>query len=173
MLDHRLARALRQGPEGAGVEVGRCAGGRECRAQAVDVDHAPDRRSSGGRVAKVASRLGGCSGADASPTSSSGSSTSSSARTPTPCAASPRRAGASCDADEEDATEAFGDYLDEVGWAAEELRDIRDGYAGTLDDAATSAYFGAYHKAVRRRFPELYDAYRHDEDLAGGVDEDD
>ena len=76
-------------------------------------------------------------------------------------------------ADEEDATEAFGDYLDEVGWAAEELRDIRDGYAGTLDAAATSAYFGAYGKAVRRRYPELYDAYRHDEDLAGGVEDDD
>ena len=76
-------------------------------------------------------------------------------------------------ADEEDATEAFGDYLDEVGWAAEELREIRDGYSGTLDAAATSAYFGAYGKAVRRRYPELYDAYRRDEDLAGGVDEDD
>ena len=69
--------------------------------------------------------------------------------------------------------EAMVEHLDEVGWAAEELRDIRDGYAGTLDAAATSAYFGAYGKAVRRRYPELYDAYRHDEDLAGGVDEDD
>ena len=76
-------------------------------------------------------------------------------------------------ADEEDATEAFGDYLDEVGWAAEELREIRDGYAGTLDAAATSAYYAAYGKAVRRRFPELYDAYRHDADLAGGVDDED
>ena len=71
----------------------------------------------------------------------------------------------------EDATEAFGDYLDEVGWAAEELRALRDGYASTLDGRATRDYARAYGKAVRRRFPALYDAFARDEDLEGGVED--
>jgi hypothetical protein len=73
----------------------------------------------------------------------------------------------------EDATEAFGDYLDEVGWAAEELRALRDGFARTLEEPAARDYHRAYDKAVRRRFPALHDAFARDEDLEGEVDEED
>jgi len=76
-------------------------------------------------------------------------------------------------ADEEDATEAFGDYLDEVGWAAEELRELRDAYAGTLEGDAAREYARAYGKAVRRRFPALHDAFAHDDDLSGRLEDDD
>jgi hypothetical protein len=75
-------------------------------------------------------------------------------------------------ADEEDATEAFGDYLDEVGWAAEELRELRDAYAGSLEGDAAREYARAYGKAVRRRFPALHDAFAHDDDLTGRLEDD-
>jgi hypothetical protein len=73
----------------------------------------------------------------------------------------------------EDATEAFGDYLDEVGWAAEELRALRDGYTRTLDERAGRDYHRAYDRAVRRRFPALHDAFARDDDLEGEVDDED
>ena len=76
-------------------------------------------------------------------------------------------------ADEEDHTEAYGDYLDEVGWAAEELRELRDAYAGTLERDAAREYARAYAKAVRRRFPALHDAFAHDDDLSGRVEDED
>jgi hypothetical protein len=65
--------------------------------------------------------------------------------------------------DAEDAEETFGDYADQVEWAAEDLAALRDTYAGTLDDAAADAYRSAFARAVRRRFPAL----------AGAVEDDD
>jgi hypothetical protein len=76
------------------------------------------------------------------------------------------------EADADDATEAFGDYLDEVGWAAEELRALRDTYSGTLEPDAGRDYAQAYAKAVRRRFPALHDAFAHDDDLSGSLEDD-
>ena len=76
-------------------------------------------------------------------------------------------------ADEEDHAEAYGDYLDEVGWAAEELRELRDSYAGTLEGDAAREYVRVYGKAVRRRFPALHDAFAHDDDLSGRLEDDD
>jgi len=58
-------------------------------------------------------------------------------------------------ADREDAEEAFGDYQDRVGWAAEELAELRDAYAGSLDDEAHEAYVRAFARGVRHRFPPL------------------
>ena len=60
-------------------------------------------------------------------------------------------------ADREDAERAFGDYQDQVGWAAEELAELRDTYAATLDDNARDAYVRAFARGVRRRYPPLAD----------------
>ncbi len=55
----------------------------------------------------------------------------------------------------EGAEEAFGDYQDRVEWAAEELAELRDAYARTLDDEAGAAYVRAFARGVRRRYPPL------------------
>jgi hypothetical protein len=57
----------------------------------------------------------------------------------------------------EEAEAAFGDYQDQIGWAAEELAELRDAYAGTLDDEALDGYVRAFARGVRRRYPALAD----------------
>ena len=60
-----------------------------------------------------------------------------------------RRAGA------EDVEEAFGDWHDRVEWLCEELWELRDRYASTLDEATAREYKRSFLKAARRRFPAL------------------
>jgi hypothetical protein len=53
----------------------------------------------------------------------------------------------------DEAEEAFGDYADANGAAAEALEEMRDHYARTLEDP--DGYVRAFDKAVRRRWPAL------------------
>src|SRR4051812_41592233 len=55
----------------------------------------------------------------------------------------------------EDAAEAYGDYQDQVDWAAEELAELRDAYAQTLEGDARRDYVRAFGRGVRRRYPPL------------------
>jgi hypothetical protein len=55
----------------------------------------------------------------------------------------------------EDAEEAYGDFVDAVETATEVLADMRDRFAGTLDEDASGTYEDAFNRAVRKRWPEL------------------
>ena len=57
------------------------------------------------------------------------------------------------DADREDAEEAFGDYQLALEALKDRLTEIRDSYAGTLDDA--EAYQRAFERAAVRRWPDI------------------
>jgi len=65
------------------------------------------------------------------------------------------KAGVYEQAPREDAEEAYGDYVDVVESATEELADMRDRFARTLGDAAAEEYEESFNRAVRRRWPEL------------------
>lgn len=67
------------------------------------------------------------------------------------------------DADRDEAEAAFGDYQDEVDWAAEELIALRDAYASTLDEETAEEYRRAYLRGVRRRFGALADALQYED----------
>ena len=60
----------------------------------------------------------------------------------------------------DEAEEAYGDYMDQVEWAAEELAALRDAYAQTLDEDAAEKYVDAFDRAAARRFPRLGAAVR-------------
>ena len=60
----------------------------------------------------------------------------------------------------DDAQETFGDYQDRVDWAAQDLLELRDTYARTLDPATAEAYEKAFARGVRKRFPALAAAVR-------------
>lgn len=62
----------------------------------------------------------------------------------------------------DDDPEQFGDYQDQIDWAAEDLTGLRDTYATTLERDAEAAYRKAFAKAAGRRFPELAPAIRAD-----------
>ena len=65
----------------------------------------------------------------------------------------------------DESEEAFGDYADQVDWGAEELLELRDGYASRLDDQTRGAYHRAFLRGARRRFPPLGEAIaQHDDD---------
>jgi hypothetical protein len=55
----------------------------------------------------------------------------------------------------EEAEERYGDYADLVDAAAEQLADMRDGYAATLEESDAEAYAAAFGRAAARRFPRL------------------
>ncbi len=55
----------------------------------------------------------------------------------------------------DDAQEAYGDYQDQVDWAAQDLIALRDAYAASLDDDTAEAYGRAFSRGVRSRFPPL------------------
>jgi len=75
------------------------------------------------------------------------------------------RAGLIADADaalraydraERDEAEArYGDYLDLVETGQEELEEIRDTYAATLDEEAADEYRAYFNAAVRKRLPRF------------------
>jgi hypothetical protein len=53
-------------------------------------------------------------------------------------------------ADRDEAEELYGDYADAVDWLVEDLDDLRDRYAATLDEAAGHEYVRAFERAARR-----------------------
>ena len=55
----------------------------------------------------------------------------------------------------EEAEERYGDYLDLVETATDELGDLRDAYASTLEGEAADEYRNAFNDFVRRRLPHF------------------
>jgi len=58
-------------------------------------------------------------------------------------------------AEREEAQELWSEYLDLVEIATDELEEMRDAFAGTLDEEAADEYEAAFDRAVRKRFPIL------------------
>jgi hypothetical protein len=55
----------------------------------------------------------------------------------------------------EEAEERYGDYLDLVETATDELAARRDAYASSLDDEAADEYRVVFNDLVRRRLPQF------------------
>ena len=58
-------------------------------------------------------------------------------------------------AEREDAQERWSEYLDLIEIATEELEEMRDAFAATLEDAVADEYEAAFDRAARKRFPVL------------------
>ena len=58
-------------------------------------------------------------------------------------------------ADREDAEEIYGRFQELVEFGTETLAEIRDAYAGTLDDEAADTYIAEFNAAVHRRLPRF------------------
>ena len=58
-------------------------------------------------------------------------------------------------ADRDEAEERYGDYMDLVDEATEELADLRDHYAAALEEHAAEEYGAAFNRAVLKRFRQL------------------
>jgi hypothetical protein len=58
-------------------------------------------------------------------------------------------------ADREDAQERWSEYLDLVEIATDELEEMRDAFAATLEVDVGEEYESTFDRAVRRRFPIL------------------
>jgi hypothetical protein len=54
-----------------------------------------------------------------------------------------------------EAEERYGDYLDLVETGREELEEIRDAYAATLEEATAEEYRALFNAAVRKRLPRF------------------
>lgn len=59
------------------------------------------------------------------------------------------------EAPREHAEERYGDFLDLVETATDELIDLRENYAATLDEEAAEEYRAAFNDRVRRRLPRF------------------
>jgi hypothetical protein len=59
------------------------------------------------------------------------------------------------DADRDDAEEAYGDYGLVLDSMAEALAEIRDTYAGTLDEDTAVAYEVSFDREATKRHPHL------------------
>jgi hypothetical protein len=59
------------------------------------------------------------------------------------------------DAPRDEAEERYGDYMDLVAEGTEILGDLRDNFAGTLDERTAQKYTAAFNRAVRRRLPRF------------------
>lgn len=55
-------------------------------------------------------------------------------------------------ADRQEAEERYGDYQLVVDALAEQLYDLREAYARTLDEPAATGYRAAFDRAARKRF---------------------
>jgi HAMP domain-containing protein len=53
------------------------------------------------------------------------------------------------------AEERYGDYADEIDWAAGELAEMRDAYAATIDPDLVDQYEREFSKAVHRVYPPI------------------
>lgn len=60
-------------------------------------------------------------------------------------------------ADRDEAEERYGDYADQLDWAAEELADIRDAYAATMEPDLVEQYEREFGQAVKRAHPAVGD----------------
>jgi hypothetical protein len=55
----------------------------------------------------------------------------------------------------EDPEELYSAFLDLVEIATDELEEMRDAFAATLDEDAEEEYAAAFDRALRKRFPSL------------------
>ena len=60
-------------------------------------------------------------------------------------------------ADRDEAEERYGDYADQLDWAADELAEIRDVYAATMEPDLVDQYEREFARAVRRAYPAVAD----------------
>jgi len=67
-------------------------------------------------------------------------------------------------ADRDETEELYGDYQLVVDALAERLYDVRETYAGTLDEKTTEEYRGAFNRAATKRFRQ-YAAFLEDDDV--------
>jgi len=58
-------------------------------------------------------------------------------------------------AEREDAEARYGEYVDAVDAAREELERLRDAYAETLDGPVAQEYASAFATLARKRFPDV------------------
>jgi DNA repair ATPase RecN len=58
-------------------------------------------------------------------------------------------------ADRDDAEERYSELLDLVELATDELEEMRDAFAATLEEDAAEEYESAFDRSFRKRFPEL------------------
>lgn len=58
-------------------------------------------------------------------------------------------------ADRDEAEERYGDYADQVDWAAEELAELRDAYAATMEPDLVEQYEREFSRAVHRAYPAI------------------
>ena len=59
------------------------------------------------------------------------------------------------EAGREEAEERYGDFLDLVETGQDELIELRENYATTLDDEAREEYRAAFNRIARRRLPRF------------------
>jgi hypothetical protein len=59
------------------------------------------------------------------------------------------------DAPRDEAEERYGDFLDLVETGTDELVELRDNYASTLDDQVAEDYRSVFNDLVRRRLPRF------------------
>ena len=67
----------------------------------------------------------------------------------------PRSVDAYNTASKDEAEELYGDYVDAVDAACDELLEYRDGYAATLDADAAEEYELVFNRVVQVRLPSL------------------
>jgi hypothetical protein len=58
-------------------------------------------------------------------------------------------------AERDEAEERYGDYVDLVDTGQEELVEIRDAYARTLDEDTAEEYRDAFNRLARKRLPRF------------------
>ena len=58
-------------------------------------------------------------------------------------------------AERDEAEERYGDYLDLVETGQDELVEIRESYAATLEDDPADEYRAVFNRLARRRFPRF------------------
>ncbi|MDQ3867414.1 MAG: hypothetical protein M3304_11445 [Actinomycetota bacterium] len=58
-------------------------------------------------------------------------------------------------AERDEAEERYGDYLDLVETGQDELVEIRERYAATLDDSTAEEYRAVFNRLARRRLPRF------------------
>jgi hypothetical protein len=59
------------------------------------------------------------------------------------------------EAERDEAEERYSEFLDLVEIAVDELNEMRDSFAATLDAEAAEEYESAFGRAVRKRFPRF------------------
>jgi hypothetical protein len=59
------------------------------------------------------------------------------------------------DAPRDEAEERYGDFLDLVETGTDELVELRDNYASTLDDEVAEDYRSVFNDLARRRLPRF------------------